>query len=115
EIAEVFGRTPLLADLQPGGSYLAVDVHSAGGTDAVLKALLDGGHLHGDALTLSGSTIAEHLAHHGGPDGEVVRPATRALSPTGGVILLRGNLAPERALLNLARPHPPPLHRPPPA
>ena len=80
DIAEVFARTPLLADLQPGGSYLAVDVHSAGGTDAVLKALLDGGHLHGDALTLSGNTIAEHLAHHGGPDGEVVRPATRALS-----------------------------------
>jgi len=102
DIAEVFARTPLLADLQPGGSYLAVDVHSAGGTDAVLKALLDGGHLHGDTLTLSGSTIAEHLAHHGGPDGEVVRPATRALSPTGGVILLRGNLAPEGALIKIA-------------
>src|SRR6516162_11443432 len=100
--AEVFARTPLLDDLQPGGSYLAVDVHSAGGTDAVLKALLDGGHLHGDTLTLSGSTIAEHLAHHGGPDGEVVRPATRALSPTGSVILLRGNLAPEGALIKIA-------------
>src|SRR6516162_7497493 len=100
--AEVFARTPLLADLQPGGSYLAVDVHSAGGTDAVLKALLDGGHLHGDTLTLSGTTIAEHLAYHGGPDGEVVLPATRALSPTGGVILLRGNLAPEGALIKIA-------------
>ena len=102
DIAEVFARTPLLADLQPGGRYLAVDVHSAGGTDAVLKALLDGGHLHGDALTLSGRTIADHLAHHGGPDGEVVRPATRALSPTGGVILLRGNLAPDGALIKIA-------------
>ena len=102
DIAEVFARTPLLADLQPGGSYLAVDVHSAGGTDAVLKALLDGGHLHGDTLTLSGTTIAEHLAYHGGPDGEVVLPATRALSPTGGVILLRGNLAPEGALIKIA-------------
>src|SRR5262245_61550349 len=91
DIAEVFARTPLLADLQPGGSYLAVDVHGAVGTDAVLKALLDAGHLHADALTLSGSTMAEYLAHHSGPDGEVVRPATRALSPTGGVILLRGN------------------------
>ena len=68
----------------------------------MLKALLDGGHLHGDALTLSGRTIAEHLAHHGGPDGEVVRPATQALSPTGGVILLRGNLAPEGALIKIA-------------
>ena len=56
DVAEVFARTPLIADLQPGGRYLAVDLHRAGGTDAVLKALLDGGYLHGDALTLSGKT-----------------------------------------------------------
>jgi dihydroxy-acid dehydratase len=58
-------------------------MHGVGGTDAVLKALLDGGHLHGDTLTLSGRTLAEHLAHHGGPDGEVVRAASQPLSPTG--------------------------------
>jgi len=102
DVAEVFARTPLLADLQPGGRYLAADVHSAGGVDAVLKALLDGGHLHGDALTLSGRTMAEHLAHHRGPDGEVVRSAVRPLSPTGGVVMLRGNLAPDGALIKVA-------------
>jgi dihydroxy-acid dehydratase len=102
DVAEVFARTPLLADLQPGGRYLAADVHRAGGTDAVLKALLDGGHLHGDALTLSGRTIGEHLAHHGGPDGEVVRPAAQPFSPTGGLIVLRGNLAPDGALIKIA-------------
>ena len=63
DVAEVFARTPLIADLQPGGRYLAVDVFGVGGTDAVLKALLDGGYLHGDALMLSGRTLAEHLLH----------------------------------------------------
>src|SRR5262245_33441509 len=77
DVAEVFARTPLIADLQPGGRYLAVDLHRAGGTDAVLKGLLDGGYLHGDALTLSGRTMAEHLAGHGGPDGEIVRAASQ--------------------------------------
>src|SRR5262245_21562589 len=77
DVAEVFARTPQIADLQPGGRYLAVDLHRAGGTDAVLKGLLDGGYLHGDALTLSGRTMAEHLAGHGGPDGEIVRAASQ--------------------------------------
>jgi dihydroxy-acid dehydratase len=102
EVAEVFARTPLIADLAPGGRYLAVDVHAVGGTDVVLKALLDGGHLHGDALTLSGRTLAQHLADHRGPDGEVVRAASQPLSPTGGVIVLRGNLAPDGALIKVA-------------
>jgi dihydroxy-acid dehydratase len=102
DVAEVFLRTPLIADLAPGGRYLAVDVHGIGGTDAVLKALLDGGYLHGDVLTLSGRTLAEHLADHAGPDGEVVRPTSRAISPTGGVIVLRGNLAPDGALIKVA-------------
>jgi dihydroxy-acid dehydratase len=102
DVAEVFARTPLIADLAPGGRYLAVDVFRIGGTDAVLKALLDGGYLHGDALTLSGRTLAQNLADHAGPDGEVVRPATRAISPTGGVIVLRGNLAPDGALIKVA-------------
>ena len=78
DVAEVFARTPLIADLQPGGRYLAVDLFGAGGTDAVLKALLDGGFLHGDALALSGRTLAERLAPHG-PDGEIVRPAMQAI------------------------------------
>ena len=102
DVAEVSARTPLLADLQPGGRYLAADVFAVGGTDAVLKALLDGGHLHGDALTLSGRTLAEHLTAHPGPDGEVVRPTSNALSPSGGIVMLRGNLAPDGALIKVA-------------
>jgi dihydroxy-acid dehydratase len=102
DVAEVFARTPLIADLQPGGRYLAVDLYRAGGTDAVLKGLLDGGYLHGDALTLSGRTMAEHLAGHGGPDGEIVRAASQPLSPTGGLVVLRGNLAPDGALIKIA-------------
>jgi dihydroxy-acid dehydratase len=102
DVAEVFARTPLIADLQPGGRYLAVDLHRAGGTDAVLKALLDGGFLHGEALTLSGKTLAEHLAVHAGPDGEIVRPTAQPLQATGGLVVLRGNLAPDGALIKIA-------------
>jgi dihydroxy-acid dehydratase len=102
DVAEVFARTPLIADLQPGGRYLAVDLHRAGGTDAVLKALLDGGFLHGEALTLSGKTLADHLAGHAGPDGEIVRPASRPVQATGGLVVLRGNLAPDGALIKIA-------------
>ena len=102
DVAEVFARTPLLADLQPGGRYLAVDMFHAGGTDAVLKALLEGGHLHGDTLTLSGQTMAQHLASHSGPDGKVVRSASQPISATGGLIVLYGNLAPEGALIKVA-------------
>jgi len=68
----------------------------------VLKALLDGGHLHGDTLTLSGRTLAQELAGVRAPDGDVVRPATDALSPSGGVVVLKGNLAPDGALIKVA-------------
>jgi dihydroxy-acid dehydratase len=102
DVAEVFERTPLLADLQPGGRYLAVDLFRRGGTDAVLKALLDGGCLNGEALTLSGKPLAEHLAGQAGPDGEIVRPVARPLQVTGGLVVLRGNLAPDGALIKIA-------------
>ncbi len=102
DVAEVFARTPLIADLQPGGRYLAIDLYRAGGTDAVLKALLDGGHLHGDALTLSGVTLAARLAAHPGPDGDVVRSAATPLQATGGLVVLRGSLAPDGALIKVA-------------
>jgi dihydroxy-acid dehydratase len=98
----VFARTPLIADLQPGGRFLAVDLHRAGGVGAVLKALLDAGHLHGDTLALSGRTLAAELAGSAGPDGEVVRSADRALLATGGVVVLKGNLAPDGALIKVA-------------
>jgi len=102
DVAEVFARTPLIADLQPGGRFLAVDLHRVGGTRAVLKALLDGGHLHGQALTLSGRTLAEELAQTPAPDGQVVRPTTQAIMASGGVVVLKGNLAPEGALIKVA-------------
>ena len=102
DVAEVFARTPLIADLQPGGKYLALDLHRAGGTRVVLKALLDGGYLHGDVLTISGRTLAEELADVALPDGQVVYPTDQALMPTGGVVVLKGNLAPEGALIKVA-------------
>ncbi|MBL8378267.1 MAG: dihydroxy-acid dehydratase [Burkholderiales bacterium] len=102
DVAEVFHRTPLIASLQPGGKYLARDLHHAGGVVLVLKSLLDGGHLHGDALTLSGRTLAEDLASAPGPDGEIVRASTAPLHPTGGVVVLKGSLCPDGALIKIA-------------
>src|SRR5262245_6060199 len=102
DVAQVFARTPLIGDLQPGGKYLAVDLFRAGGTDAVLRALFDGGYLHGETLTLSGATLGQHLAAQAEPDGEVVRPASRPLNASGGLVVLHGNLAPEGALIKTA-------------
>src|SRR5690606_33624862 len=71
DVAEVFARTPLIADLSPGGKYLARDLHEVGGVPAILKTLLEGGHLHGDALTISGQSLSEALQHVADPDGNV--------------------------------------------
>jgi len=100
DFARVAKRTPLIADMKPGGRYLAKDLHAAGGVYAVLKALLERGALHGDCLTLSGSTLAAALADHAGADGEVVRKAP--ILKTGGLVVLKGNLAPEGALIKVA-------------
>jgi len=102
DVAEVFARTPLIADLQPGGKFLALDLHRVGGTRVVLKALLHGGYLHGDVLTLSGRTLMDELAEVELPDGQVVYPTDKALMATGGVVVLKGNLAPEGALIKVA-------------
>jgi dihydroxy-acid dehydratase len=102
DVAQVFHRTPLIASLQPGGKYLARDLHHAGGVALVLKSLLDGGYLHGDALTLSGRTLAQELAGAPGPDGEIVRAAAAPLHPTGGVVVLKGSLCPDGALIKIA-------------
>jgi len=102
DVAAVFQRTPLIADLQPGGRYLARDLHYAGGVSAVLRALLEGGYLHGEALTLSGRTLAESLAGAAAPDGRVVHAHTSALHPSGGVVVLKGSLAPDGALVKIA-------------
>src|SRR4051812_38236553 len=100
DFARVAKRTPLIADLKPGGRFLAKDLHAAGGVDAVLKALLVHGVLHGECLTLSGKTLAEELRTHAGADGEVVR--REPIMATGGIVVLKGNLAPEGALIKVA-------------
>jgi len=103
DVAEVFRRTPLIADLKPGGRYLAKDVHDIGGVSIILKVLLDGGFLHGDCLTVTGRTLAENLADVRLPeDQKVVVPVSAPLSPTGGLVGLRGNLAPDGAVVKVA-------------
>ena len=100
DFARVARRTPLIADLKPGGRFLAKDLHAAGGVYAVLKSLLTHGALHADCLTLNGQTLAQALADHAGADGEVVR--REPIMETGGVVVLKGNLAPEGALIKVA-------------
>jgi dihydroxy-acid dehydratase len=102
DVAEVFQRTPLIASLQPGGKYLARDLHHRGGVALVLKTLLDGGYLHGEALTLSGKTLKESLADAKGADGDIVHNTQTPLHPTGGVVVLKGNLCPDGALIKIA-------------
>ncbi len=102
DVADVFKRTPLLADLKPGGRFLAKDVHEIGGVAVVLRALLEAGCLHADCPTIDGHTIGEIARAAAAPDGEVVRPVARALSPTGGLVVLKGNLCPDGALLKVA-------------
>lgn len=102
DVARVFARTPLIADLQPGGRYLARDLHHVGGAGVVLRVLLEAGFLDGTTLTFTGRTLAEELAHVPSPDGVVVKPVTQARSLDGGVTVLTGNLCPDGALLKTA-------------
>jgi dihydroxy-acid dehydratase len=103
DVAEVFKKTPYVADLKPGGRYVAKDMFEAGGVPLLMKTLLDHGYLHGDCLTVTGRTIAENLKNvKWNPDQDVVRPADKPLLPTGGVVGLKGNLAPEGAIVKIA-------------
>jgi dihydroxy-acid dehydratase len=103
EVAEIFKRTPYVADLKPGGRYVAKDLFEAGGIPLLMKTLLDGGYLHGDCLTVTGRTIAENLSKVAwNPDQDVVFPATKPITKTGGVVGLKGNLAPEGAIVKVA-------------
>jgi dihydroxy-acid dehydratase len=100
DLARVSKRTPYLADMKPGGKYLSKDLHEIGGVYAVLKELLGRGALHGDCLTIFGSTLESELRDHPGADGRVI-PA-KPISNTGGIVVLKGNLAPDGALLKVA-------------
>ncbi|MFL5126573.1 MAG: dihydroxy-acid dehydratase [Microvirga sp.] len=103
DVAEIFKRTPYVADLKPGGRYVAKDLFEAGGIPLLMKTLLDAGFLHGDCITVTGRTIAENLAKVAwNPDQDVVHPATRPITKTGGVVGLKGNLAPEGAIVKVA-------------
>jgi dihydroxy-acid dehydratase len=102
-VAEIFKRTPYIADLKPGGRYIAKDLYDVGGVPVLMKALLDGGYLHGDCLTVTGKTVAENLRNVVVPKNQdVVRPTSAPLSPTGGVVGLKGNLAPQGAIVKVA-------------
>jgi dihydroxy-acid dehydratase len=99
----VSSATPLIADLKPSGRFVATDLYRAGGVRLIAKRLLDGGLLHGDALTVTGRTLAEEAADAQEADGqEVVRPLDDPLKPTGGLAILRGNLAPEGCVVKLS-------------
>jgi dihydroxy-acid dehydratase len=105
-VAEIFKRTPYIADLKPGGRYVAKDLFDIGGVPVLMRALLDGGYLHGDCITVTGKTIAENLKDVRLPKKQdVVRPTSAPLSPTGGVVGLRGNLAPQGAIVKVAGMH----------
>ena len=103
DVAEIFRRTPYLADLKPGGRYVARDMFLAGGVPMLMRTLLDHGYLHGDCITVTGKTIAENLEGVSfNPDQDVMRPADNPIAPSGGVVGLRGSLAPEGAIVKVA-------------
>ncbi len=103
DVAEIFKKTPYIADLKPGGRYVAKDMFEAGGIPLLMKTLLDNGFLHGDCLTVTGRTMAENLEKVAwNDDQDVVRPADDPITPTGGVVGLSGNLAPEGAIVKVA-------------
>ena len=103
DVLEIMRRTPYIADLKPGGKYVAFDVYKVGGIPVIIKALLDAGLLHGDCITVTGKTLAENHAEVVFPtDQDVVFPVSKALSKTGGVVGLKGNLAPEGGIVKIA-------------
>ncbi|HVI29166.1 dihydroxy-acid dehydratase [Hansschlegelia sp.] len=103
DVAEIFRRTPYVADLKPGGRYVAKDLFEVGGVPLLMKTLLDHGFLHGDCITVTGRTIAENMEKvRWNADQDVVLPADRPLTKTGGVVGLRGNLAPDGAIVKVA-------------
>jgi dihydroxy-acid dehydratase len=106
DVAEIFKSTPYIADLQPGGRYVAKDMYDAGGVYMVMKTLLEGGFLHGDCMTVSGKTLAENIADvRWNPDQKVIYDVKTPITPTGGVVGLRGSLAPDGAIVKVAGLH----------
>lgn len=103
DVAEIFKRTPYIADLKPGGKYVAKDMFEVGGIPLLMKTLLDHGYLHGECMTVTGRTIAQNMASvQWNPDQDVIYAADKPITVTGGVVGLRGNLAPEGAIVKVA-------------
>jgi dihydroxy-acid dehydratase len=103
DVAEMFKSTPYMADLQPGGKYVARDMYEAGGVYMLMKSLLDEGLLHGNCMTVTGKTLGENIEEISwNPDQKVIYPATAPITPTGGVVGLRGSLAPDGAIVKVA-------------
>jgi len=103
DVAKIFKRTPYLADLKPGGKYVAKDMWLAGGVPMLLKTLYEGGFIHGDCMTVTGKTMKENLKNvKFNPKQKVLRAYNNPLSPDGGVVGLKGNLAPEGGIVKVA-------------
>ncbi len=103
DVAEIFKSTPYIADLKPGGKYVAKDMYEAGGVYMVMKTLFDAGLLHGECMTVTGKTLAENIDEVSwNPDQKVIYPVSNPLSSTGGVVGLKGSLAPDGAIVKVA-------------
>ena len=103
DVAEIFKKTPYLADLKPGGQYVAKDMGEAGGMPMLMKTMLEGGYLHGDCITVTGKTLAENLENVTfNPDQKVIYPVSNPITPTGGVVGLKGSMAPDGAIVKVA-------------
>jgi len=103
DVAKIFKKTPYIADLKPGGKYVAKDMFEAGGIPLLMKALLEGGYLHGECMTVTGRTLAENMSHVKWNDKQdVVRLTSDPITKTGGVVGLKGNLAKEGAIVKVA-------------
>jgi len=103
DVAKIFKKTPYLADLKPGGKYVAKDMWEAGGVPMLLKTLFDGGYIHGECMTVTGKTMKENLKNiKFNTNQKVLREFNNPLSPDGGVVGLKGNLAPEGGIVKIA-------------
>jgi dihydroxy-acid dehydratase len=103
DVADIFKDTPYIADLKPGGKYVAKDMYEIGGVPVLMKALLDGGYFNGDCMTVTGKTIGENLEGVKVPgDQDVIYSTAKPITPTGGVVGLKGNLAPDGAIVKVA-------------
>ncbi|MDF1609875.1 dihydroxy-acid dehydratase [Hoeflea sp. YIM 152468] len=103
DVAEIFERTPYIANLKPGGKYVAKDMFEAGGIPLLMKTMLEHGYLHGDCMTVTGRTLAENMEHVSWNDQQdVVHPANKPITASGGVVGLKGNLASDGAIVKVA-------------